>query len=162
MRSFRKISENITYTEATKSVSAIKYGIDNTPDESVITKMEYVAENVFEKVRAKFKVPIAVTSFFRSAALNARIGGSSTSQHVLGEAMDLDADVYGMLTNREIFDYIKDCLDFDQLIWEFGDDKEPDWVHVSLTDGYNKKEILVAYKKKEWGKLKTKYKYYEG
>ncbi len=163
MRSNRTISKNISYTEATKSVTAIKRGIDNTPDCAALANMQFVAENIFEPVRGRFCVPIAVTSFYRSPALNKAVGGSSTSQHVKGEAMDLDADVYGVITNKYIFDYIKDNLNFDQLIWEFGDNNEPGWVHVSLKNsGTNRKQILQAYKEKDWtGRLRTKYKTYE-
>jgi zinc D-Ala-D-Ala carboxypeptidase len=163
MRSRKKISKNITYTEATKSNTAIKYGIDNTPSEIEMEAMKYVAENVFQKVREKFKVPIAVTSFYRSVKLNKKIGGSSTSQHCKGEAIDLDADVFKMVTNKEIFDYIYKNLEYDQLIWEYGTNKEPAWVHVSLKKCNNRKQALVAYKESNWnGKTVTKYKNYEG
>jgi zinc D-Ala-D-Ala carboxypeptidase len=163
MKSYKQISKHVSYREATKSNTAIKHNINNDPDNETLSNMQYVAENIFEPVRGRFCVPIAVTSFYRSAKLNKEVGGSSTSQHVKGEAMDLDADVFGIITNRDIFNYIKDNLEFDQLIWEYGDDKEPDWVHVSLKQcGYNRKEILVAYRERQWtGKYKTRYKYYE-
>ena len=164
MKSHRKISKNISYTEATKSITAIKKAIDNTPDTIALSNMRYIAENIFEVIRVRFCVPIAVSSFYRSPKLNKAIGGSSSSQHVKGEAMDIDADVYGVITNKYIFDFIKDTLQFDQLIWEFGDNKEPAWVHVSLKkSGTNRKQILQAYKKKNWrGAYVTKYKVYEG
>lgn len=163
MRQNSKISKHISYTEATKSVTAIKQGIDNIPDFATLDNMKYIAENIFESVRGRFCVPIAVSSFYRSIKLNKAIGGSATSQHCKGEAIDLDADVYGMLTNREIFDYIRTNLKFDQLIWEYGTDEEPDWVHVSLKEyGPNRGKVLVAFKEKSWtGAYKTKYKYYE-
>lgn len=155
----RKISENISYTEATKSSTAVKYNIDNTPDNEALERMRYVADKVFEPLREHFGVPIMVTSFYRSPKLNKKIGGSSTSEHVYGSAMDLDADVLGLITNRQIFNYIKDNLDFNQLIWEFGTDKEPAWVHVSCKEYGNKREILKAYKEKNWtGSYVTKYK----
>jgi len=164
MKSHRKISTNISYTEATKSITAIQKTIDNTPDTIALSNMRYIAENIFEVIRVRFCVPIAVSSFYRSPELNKEIGGSSNSQHVKGEAMDIDADIYGVITNKYIFDFIKDNLQFDQLIWEFGDDKEPEWVHVSLTRcSENRKQILQAYKKKNWrGAYTTKYKVYEG
>ena len=164
MRNWKdKISEHISYTEATKSNTAIKYGIDNTPDAATIERMKYVAENVFEPIREHFGVPIAVTSFYRSKELNEKIGGSNSSEHVYGSAMDIDADVIGMINNREIFEYIKNNLEFNQLIWEFGTDREPAWVHVSCKKSGNKNQILKAYKTKNWkGKLVTKYKAYEG
>lgn len=165
MRSREKISPHVSYTEATKSITAIEKGVANTPNEQELANMRAISQRIFEMVRSKFKVPIAVTSFFRSVKLNKYIpGASSTSQHCKGEAMDLDADVYGMVTNREIFDYIKDCLEFDQLIWEHGDKNEPAWVHVSLKRlGNNRKQVLKAYKAKHWtGKLITKYEHYKG
>lgn len=162
MRSNKKISDNVTYEEATKSATAIKYGIDNTPSKETLAAMEYVAEGVFQKVRERFKIPIAVTSFYRSPELNKKVGGSSKSQHVKGEAIDMDADVFKMLTNKEIFDYIYENLEYDQLIWEFGDSTEPAWVHVSLKNCRNKRQALVAYKETNWkGDLVTKYKPYE-
>lgn len=160
MRNWKnKISDNISYTEATKSRTAVKYKINNDPNKATLKRMKYVAENVFEPLREHFEVPIAVTSFFRSEELNKKIGGSSTSEHVYGSAIDLDADVFGLITNRQIFNYIKDNLKFNQLIWEFGDDKEPAWVHVSLKRSNNKQEVLKAYKEKDWrGRYVTKYK----
>lgn len=105
--------------------------------------MKALAKHVFEPMRKHFDKPIRVNSFFRSIALNKAIGGSSTSQHCKGEAIDLDATKG--FTNRDIYNYIKDNLDFDQLIWEFGTDLEPDWVHVSYKyEGLNRKQILKA------------------
>lgn len=157
-----KISKHISYTEATKSKTAIKYGINNKPSDSIIKVMKETALNIFEPLREYFGVPIAVTSFYRSKELNSKLKGSLTSQHCTGEAMDLDADVLGMITNRDIFNYIKDNLEFDQLIWEFGNDKEPAWVHVSYSRNNNRGIILKAYKDMNiLGQLKTKYKNYE-
>ncbi len=138
------VSKNISYKEATRSDTAKRLGIDNTPNAEQFSNMVHVAENVFQPVREHFDTPIYVSSFFRSEALNKAIGGSSSSTHMKGEAMDLDADVYGKVTNAEIFHYIKDNLEFDQLIWEFGTDKNPDWVHVSLSKNNNRNQILVA------------------
>ena len=141
------ISKNITFAEATKSQSAIRLGIKNEPNEEQIEAMKYVAENIFERVRSHFgNKPIAISSFFRNFATNKAVGGSQTSQHCKGEAMDIDADTFGGITNKEIFNYIKDNLDFDQLIWEFGTNNNPDWVHVSLTKGLNKRQVLKAAK----------------
>ena len=140
------ISKNITYKEATHSTTAKRLGIDNTPNAEQFSNMVYVAQNVFQPVRKHFDVPIYVSSFFRSEALNTAIRGSSSSTHMKGEAMDLDADVFGKVTNAQIFHYIKDNLEFDQLIWEFGTDQEPAWVHVSLSKTNNRNQILVAKK----------------
>ncbi len=99
---------------------------------------------------------IYVSSGYRSDALNKAIGGSRKSQHSKGEALDLDNDNKNVAaSNTEIFNYIKDNLDFDQLIWEFGTDENPDWVHVSyLSIDENRKRCLRAYKENG----KTKYK----
>ena len=150
------ISKNISYKEATHSTTAKRLGIDNTPNAEQFSNMVYVAENVFQPIREHFGVPIYISSFFRSEALNTAIRGSVSSTHMKGEAMDLDADVYGGVTNAEIFNYIKDNLEFDQLIWEFGTDDEPSWVHVSLSKLTNRNQVLKAIKVNG----KTKYEFY--
>ena len=138
------VSKNISYKEATHSTTAKRLGIDNTPNAEQFSNMVYVAENVFQPVREHFGVPIYVSSFFRSEALNKAVRGSSSSTHTKGEAMDLDADVYEGVTNAQIFEYIKNNLEFDQLIWEFGTDENPAWVHVSLSKRNNRKQVLKA------------------
>lgn len=140
------ISKHITIAEATKSQTAVRLGIKNEPNKEQLKAMKYVAENIFERVREHFKVPIGISSFFRSYDLNKAIGGSTSSQHCKGEAIDIDADIFGGVTNKQIFDYIANNLDFDQILWEFGDSKNPDWVHVSLVIGLNRRQILKAYK----------------
>ena len=150
------VSKNITYKEATHSTTAKRLGIDNTPNAEQFSNMVYVAENVFQPIREHFGTPIYVSSFFRSEGLNKAIKGSINSTHKKGEAMDLDADVYGGVTNAQIFNYIKDNLEFDQLIWEFGTDEEPAWVHVSISKRNNRNQILRAYKVDG----KTKYEIY--
>jgi len=140
-----KISKHITYKEATHSATAMRRKMRNEPNEEQITAMKTLAIKVFQPLREHFDKPIRVNSFFRSAALNKAIGGSRTSQHCTGEAIDLDAT--NGITNKQLFDYIKYNLEFDQLIWEFGTDKEPDWVHVSYTaTKKNRKQILKAVK----------------
>jgi len=143
-----KISEYITYVEATKSVTAIKNNIDNTPNEDELKSMQAVGVNVFDKVRTHFNTHVGISSFFRCVALNKKVGGAKASEHCLGKAIDIDADIYGKLTNKQIFDYIKDNLEYHKLIWEFGNDKSPDWVHVSYDEGNNKKINLKAVKVK--------------
>lgn len=135
-----KISEHISYSEAIKSQTAIRVGINNTPTEKDIKAMQLVAVNVFEPLRKALNRPIFISSFYRSPQLNHWIGGSSNSQHTKGEAMDLDVD--GI--NSQIFHWIKNNLDFDQLIWEFGNTKKPDWVHISYKEHGNRKEMLRA------------------
>ena len=140
------ISKNISYKEATHSTTAKRLGIDNTPNAEQMSNMRYVAENVFQPIREHFGVPIYISSFYRSEALNKAIRGSSSSTYIKGEAMDLDADVFGRINNAQIFNYIKDHLEFDQLIWEFGTDDNPAWVHVSLSKRNNRNQILKAIK----------------
>ena len=143
------ISKHITYEEATVSNKAKELKINNDPNSKQLANMKLLAENIFEKVREHFDTPIYISSFFRSSKLNTKIKGSSTSQHCanVGAAMDIDADVYKGVSNSEIFNYILENLNFDQLIWEFGNDENPDWVHVSyVSDILNRKEVLKAYK----------------
>ena len=95
-------------------------------------------DSIFEPLREYVECPIYISSFYRSPELNTAIGGSKNSQHCKGEAIDLD-DVYSKVKNKVFFDYIKENLDFDQLIWEFGDDENPAWVHVSYKEKGNRK-----------------------
>ncbi len=149
-----KISKNISYKEATRSVTAIRLGLENKPSDYELTNMQVLAEKVFQPLRKWIGEPIKINSFFRSVELNKAIGGSSRSQHCEGRAIDID-DTYGHATNAEMFDWIKENLDFDQMIWEFGDDENPDWVHVSyVSEDSNRKRCLKAYRKNG----KTKYK----
>jgi len=140
------ISAHLSYKEATYSNTATKRGISNDPTPEHLKAMKQLAEKVFEPVRVHFNKPMRVNSFYRSPELNKAIGGSSSSQHCKGEAIDIDG-LKG-LTNAEIFHYIKDNLDWDQMIWEFGNDENPDWVHVSYKlSGTNRKEMRRAVKK---------------
>ena len=140
-----KLSRNLSLAEVTKSITAKRLGIDNTPDEWVTENLRQVAVNVFQPIRDALGCPIHVSSGYRSADLNTAIGGSRRSQHVEGRALDLDADVFRGCTNSEIFNYVRENLEFDQLIWEFGDEDNPDWVHVSFVyDGINRKRCLKA------------------
>lgn len=141
-----KISDHISYEEAIRSRTAIRLDIDNTPKSYELTNMYGVAVNIFEPLRKWVGGPIKINSFFRCEDLNKAIGGSSRSQHCEGRAIDID-DTFGHKTNAEMFQYIKKNLSFDQLIWEFGDDKNPNWVHVSyVSEDGNRKRCLKAYK----------------
>lgn len=139
-----QLSKNLSLREATKSITALRLGIDNTPEEYEIKNLERIAYGVFQPLRDHFDTPIAVTSGYRSKELNEAIGGSRYSQHITGEALDLDAHVYGGVSNAELFEFIATRLEFDQLIWEFGDDEEPAWVHVSLKRDENRGRKLKA------------------
>lgn len=148
------LSKNLSLAEVTKSATAIKHGIANEPTQEHLQNLKNVAENVFQPIREHFSMPVSVSSGYRSEALNNLIGGSKRSQHSKGEALDLDADVYGGITNRQIFEYIRESLDYDQLIWEFGNDNEPAWVHVSYKSENNRREVLKAYKDNGYTKYK--------
>lgn len=142
----QRISQHISYKEATFSQTAIRKDIDNMPSEEILERMRIVAENIFEPLRAHVGGPIKINSFYRSIMLNTAIGGSKSSQHTRGEAIDLD-DTLGCMSNKDMFTFIKDELDFDQLIWEFGDDENPAWVHVSyVSPENNRRRILKAEK----------------
>jgi len=141
------ISNNITYAEAIKSATAKSQGIDNVPNAEQLKNMQYWAKMIFEPTRKSLgDHPIAITSFFRSPKLNQAIGGSATSQHAKGEAGDMDGDVYGFPSNKNIFEYVKDNLLFDQLICEGIIDGQISWVHASIKrTGVNRKEVLFMY-----------------
>jgi hypothetical protein len=141
------LSKNLTLKEVTKSDTAIRKGINNEPNAEQLENLKVLATEVFQKIRDHFGVPIKVTSGFRSEALNKLIKGSKTSDHMKGCAIDIDMDGTPDITNAEVFNFIKDNLTFRQLIWEFGNDNNPDWVHVSYVAGSNKKEVLRASKK---------------
>jgi len=141
------ISEHITYKEGVYSMTATRRGIDNTPNDEQLDNMEIIAEKVFEPLREWVGGPIKVNSFFRSLKLNRAIGGSRSSQHMKGQAMDID-DTFKVVANSDMYNYIKNNLDFDQLIWEFGDDENPNWLHVSyVSKEDNRNRCLKAYRK---------------
>ena len=141
-----KISEHITYKEAVRSNTALRLNIDNTPGDYEIGNMVGIATYIFEPLRDWVNGPIKINSMFRSEKLNTAIGGSSRSQHCQGRAIDLD-DTFGHKTNAEMFYYIKYNLNFDQMIWEFGNDSNPAWVHVSyISEAENRNRILKAEK----------------
>jgi hypothetical protein len=141
-----KISNHVSYKEGIKSNTALRRGIDNTPGSYERSNMEIVAEKIFEPLREWVGGPVKINSFYRCEELNRAIGGSSRSQHCEGRAIDLD-DTFGYKTNAEMFEYIRKNLSFDQLIWEFGDDKNPAWVHVSyVSQDQNRLRVMRAEK----------------
>jgi hypothetical protein len=143
-----KLSEHLDLAEVTRSETAKRKGISNMPTPEHLENFKKLAENIFEPIRKHFGVPIMISSGYRSKALNTAIGGSLTSQHCSGEAIDIDMDGSSNgVTNKMVFDFIKANLNFDQLIWEFGTKDAPDWVHVSFeTSGKQRKQILRAIK----------------
>jgi len=147
------ISKHISDREGVYSTTATRRGLDNTPDSKQLDNMKLLAEKVFEPLREWVGGPIRINSFFRGPELNTAIGGSNKSQHCKGQAMDVD-DGGCNKTNAEMYKFIKDELEFDQMIWEFGDDNNPNWVHVSyVSEDENRNRCLKAYKDKG----KTKY-----
>ena len=148
------ISKHISYKEATRSNTALRRGIENIPDVEELENMKLIAEEVFEPLRKWVGGPIKINSFYRSPELNVAIGGSKKSQHCHGQAIDID-DTYGHRSNASMFHHLRYSLDYDQIIWEFGDDKNPAWVHVSyVSEEKNRHRCLQAYK--EDGKTKYK------
>jgi len=142
-----QLSKNLSLAEVIRSETAKRKGISNMPTEAHIENFKLLAEKVFQPIREHFGVPIHISSGYRSAALNTAIKGSGSSQHCSGEAIDIDMDGTS-ITNAQIFNYIKENLEFDQLIWEFGTDTNPDWVHVSYeSTGKQRKMMLKAVKK---------------
>ncbi len=135
-----KISKHITYDEATLSPTAIRNGISNQPNEQQLHNMQQLAENIFEPLRKMYGKPIKINSFFRSAKLNKLVGGSPTSQHTKGQAIDITTGTKS--ENKKLFELAK-TLEFDQLIWEYGDYTGPHWVHISYKTSGNRKQILI-------------------
>ena len=139
----KRISKHISYKEAVGSNYAKQKGIKNKPNEEQVENMKLLAEKVFEPLREWVGCPIRVNSMFRSLELNTALKGSKTSSHMKGEAMDITS--MGGKSNLEMFHWIKDNLEFDQLIWEFG--AEPKWLHVSYNKDNNRKQVLVTKKR---------------
>lgn len=167
-----KVSKYVTLREVTFSDTAVRKGIDNIPSTDQLELIKVAAEKVFDPLREWVNGPVKINSVFRGDKLNKAIGGSKTSQHCVGldpklnsygAAFDVDdnfqqADVTTK-DNNDMFHYIMESLDFDQLIWEFGTKNNPDWVHFSYRpDGKNRKQILIATKVNG----KTKYLPYKG
>ena len=152
-----RISENLTLAEVSKSQTATRKGINNTPEGEHLTNIITLANYVFQPIREHFNQPITVSSGYRTKELNRAIGGAhkmvkgeyvATSQHCKGEAIDIDNDGRSYPSNKDIFWYIYDHLDFDQLIFEFGSFDNPSWVHVSYKTEGNRKQVLRASKVK--------------
>ena len=135
-----RISKHVSYNEAIRSNTAKRLGLDNTPNKYHYINMKILCEKVFEPLRLHFANPIRISSMFRGKALNKAVGGSKTSQHCKGEAMDIQGT--NGVTNAKLYYFIRDNLDFDQLIWEYGTAASPAWVHVSFKKNNNRKQTL--------------------
>lgn len=141
-----KISEHLTLKEVTKSNTADRKGIDNNPTAEHLENLKLVANEIFEPIRNHFGVAIGVSSGYRSESLNKAVKGSKTSQHCKGQALDLDADMFGKITNKDIFYFVLNNLKFTQLIWEYGTDDEPNWVHIGYDPNNLKSQVLRVVK----------------
>ena len=131
-----KLSQNLTLAEACRSETAKRRHIDNTPSGIEIDNLKLTAEKIFQPIRDHFKKPIYVSSMYRCENLNRMIKGSLHSKHITGQAIDIDNDGTDV-SNKDIFNFIKDNLKFDVLIWELGEDS-PNWVHCSYVEGLNR------------------------
>ena len=148
------ISKHISDKEGVYSNTAIRMGNNNKPGERQLYNMKIIAKQIFEPVRNWVGGPVKINSFFRSEELKTAIGGSKSSQHCKGQAIDID-DTFGHKTNAVMYKFIKDNLNFDQLIWEFGNEENPAWIHVSyVSEEQNRNRCLLAYKNEN---NKTKY-----
>ena len=137
----KQLSKNFTLEEFTDSATARKLGLKNDPNPEQAANIARLVKDILQPARDMLGMPITVSSGFRSAEVNKAVGGSATSQHRKGEAADPQC-----ADNKRLFDIINDNFVFDQLIWEYGDDNQPDWVHVSLKEYGNRNEVLRAVK----------------
>lgn len=129
----KHLSKNFTLAEL--AITGIN--LPNTPTEVEIANLQTLVTNVLQPVRDMIGGPVKVNSGYRSPAVNRAISGATNSQHCKGEAADLDTT-----DNARLFYLLRDKLPFDQLIWEAGNDAQPDWVHVSYREGHNRKQVL--------------------
>ena len=143
-----KLSDNFSLSEFTKSQVALRNGIDNTPNEEVIENLKPLCQNVLQPIREYYLMPVFISSGYRSAALNHKLGSSISSQHIQGQAADIE--IFGV-SNKELSDWINDNCDFDQLILEFHkeDDANSGWVHVSYKKDNNRKQYKRADRNEE-------------
>ena len=144
-----RLSKNLSLAEVTRSATALRLGIANEPTPEHLQNLMRIAEHIFQPTRDFLGEPLFVSSGYRSTALNKAINGSLTSSHKEGNALDLDQGE----DNAKVFYFILNNLDFDQLIWEFGDDPaepnaNPAWVHVGYVGEKNRNEVLIAYRHK--------------
>ena len=147
------LSKNFSLNEFTKSVSAIRNGIDNSPTPEHIRSIQLLVKCVLQPLREALGSPIRITSGYRSESLNKLIGGSKRSQHCKGQASDIQFKVDGVMDNKIIWNKVIELgLPFDQMINEF----EYTWIHISYNEEYNRKSLLEAYKENG----RTKYKYH--
>jgi len=151
------LTPHISIKECYYSYKAKRLGIDNRPSKAQFTKLKKLGLLLFEPIRDNFGVMIKINSMYRCLFLNIKVGGSYRSQHVKCEAMDID-DTYGRVTNSEMFYFVVENLDFDQLIWEFGDIDNPSWIHISSkvdNTKDNRHMLLISYIENDEKKYKS-------
>jgi len=146
-----QLSKNFSMDEMTKSQTATRKGIDNTPSPTHQTNLKSLCTSILQPVREHFSQVVTVSSGYRSEELCLAIGSKITSQHAKGEAADFE--IFGV-SNKELADYIHEHLDYDQLILEYWKESDPNsgWVHCSYSEGNNRRQYLRAYR--ENGKVK--------
>ena len=148
-----RLSKNFNLSEFTKSNTASRLGLSNIPTSDHVVNLKRLCDNILQPLRNGLGHSICVSSGYRGEQLNEAIGGSKTSDHCFGKAVDIDNDRFNELDdsrafdNTAIFHYVKHNFSFDQLIWEFGNNIRPAWVHVSYrSKEKNRNQVLVAYK----------------
>jgi len=147
-----KLSKNFALSEITHSNTAKRLGIDNEPTETHLQNMQHLVDNLIQPLRDAVG-PIRVSSGYRNPELNRAIGGSRSSQHCKGEALDLQFWQNGKMMNELIYEWILDSgLEFDQMINDF----DFAWIHISLKKKGNRNQVLEAYKNEDGD---TKYRY---
>jgi zinc D-Ala-D-Ala carboxypeptidase len=147
-----KLSKNFALSEITHSNTAKRLGIDNEPTETHLQNMQYLVDNLIQPLRDSIG-PIRISSGYRNPSLNRAIGGSSSSQHCKGQALDIQFWQKGKMMNELIYEWVLDSgLEFDQMINEF----DFAWIHISLKAKDNRKQVLEAYKNEDGD---TKYRY---
>ena len=147
-----RLSANFTLAELTKSQTAERCGIDNSPDKEHVDNLQKLCDEILQPIRDYFKKPVVISSGYRSPELSKKIGSSSRSQHCRGEAADLE--IPGV-SNKELADFINENLNFDQVILEFHnpDEINSGWVHVSYVGDKNRSEYLLA-ERDDYGKVR--------
>ena len=140
-----KLTENFSLNELTKSQTAERKGIDNTPSAEHQENLKRLCESILQRIRDHFGEVVSVSSGYRSPELCVAIGSSTKSQHARGEAADFE--IFGV-SNKELADYIDQNLTYDQLILEYWKESDPNsgWVHCSFTLNGNRRQYLRAYK----------------
>lgn len=153
-----KLSTHLTLEEATASFTAKRLGIRNVPNADQIENLKWLGKAIWDPIKINFP-NMVIEVVFRNPEVNKAVGGSANSQHMKGEAIDIDAPKENNAENKKVFDWVVKNLNFDQIIWEFGNDLGPDWLHISCKRNNvgNRKKVTRAIRVVENGKTVTKY-----